>query len=142
MEKFSIVDTPIDPTALAASMGNESAGAFTSFEGWVRNRNEGRGVRALDYEAHRAIAEAEGRRILEEALQQFEIVDVVCQHRVGALQLGDCAVWVGVTSGHRGDAFAACRFVIDEVKERVPIWKKEHYDDGDSGWVNCVTRGS
>ena len=67
----------------------------------------------------------------------FPIEHALCIHRVGSLGLGDMAVWVGVSSAHRGEAFEACRFIIDEVKHRVPIWKKEHYRSGDSGWVNC-----
>ena len=139
MGDFSIVGDPIDPSALAKMMNDVAAGAFVSFEGWVRDNNEGREVVALDYEAHQGIAEKEGARILAEALDRFDVIDVTCQHRVGGLKLGDCAVWVGVVSGHRGDGFAACRFVVDEVKLRVPIWKKEHYREGDSDWVNCAT---
>ena len=74
---------------------------------------------------------------LDEARRKFAIVDAICIHRVGTLEIGDIAVWVGVTAAHRGAAFDACRYIIDEVKARVPIWKKEHYTGGDSGWVNC-----
>jgi molybdopterin synthase catalytic subunit len=81
----------------------------------------------------------EGERILAEARERFTAARVVCVHRVGVLQLGDIAVWVGVSAHHREAAFAACRYVIDEVKSRVPIWKKEFYSSGDSGWVNCET---
>jgi molybdopterin synthase catalytic subunit len=68
-------------------------------------------------------------------------VSAVCIHRVGSLRIGDLAVWVGVSAAHRGAAFDACRFVIDETKARVPVWKKEHYADGDTAWINCATRG-
>jgi molybdopterin synthase catalytic subunit len=101
---------------------------------------EGEAVRALEYEAHQLIAEKEGARIIAEATTRFAITAVHCEHRVGKLAVGDCAVWVGVAAAHRGAAFDACRYVIDETKARVPIWKKEHYASGATGWVNCATR--
>lgn len=112
-----------------------------TFEGWVRDHNDGRPVSALDYEAYAPLAEKEGERILAEAREKFPIIGAVCVHRVGALQLGDLAVWVGVTAAHRGAAFDACRYLIDETKARVPIWKKEHYADGAVAWINCASRG-
>ena len=136
---FQIVDQPIDVATLKAGLTRESAGACVCFEGWVRDNNDGQSVLALDYEAHAPLAEREGGRILEEAIERFGLEAARCQHRVGALALGDCAVWVGVSSGHRGESFQACRYIIDEVKARVPIWKKEHYASGKSGWVNCAT---
>ena len=99
-------------------------------------------MRSLDYEAFGALAEREGACILEEARTKFQIVNVACVHRVGSLQIGDLAVWVGVAAAHRGAAFDACRYVIDEAKARLPIWKKEHYVSGASEWINCATRGS
>jgi molybdopterin synthase catalytic subunit len=112
-----------------------------TFEGWVRDHNDGLPVLALDYEAYAPLAEKEGERILAEAREKFAIVGAVCIHRVGSLRIGDLAVWVGVSAAHRGAAFDACRFVIDETKARVPVWKKEHYADGDTAWINCATRG-
>ncbi len=117
------------------------AGAGVTFEGRVRNHNEGRAVQALDYEAYVELGVAEGERILAEARARFEVLGIVAVHRTGALALGDLAVWVGVAAAHRGAAFEACRYVIDEVKARVPIWKKEHYVEGASAWINCATRG-
>jgi molybdopterin synthase catalytic subunit len=84
------------------------------------------------------LAEKEGARIVEEALRKFAVAKALCVHRTGLLEIGGIAVWVGVEAGHRGAAFDACRFVIDEVKARVPIWKKEHYSDGRSEWVETV----
>ena len=139
MSHFSISAEPIDIAAMRASMGDISAGGFVCFEGWVRDNNEGRRVQRLAYEAFVPLAEKEGLRILDEAMRVFPVFDIRCVHRVGTLELGDLAVWVGVSAQHRGAAFDACRFVIDEVKSRVPIWKKEHYADGDSGWINCQT---
>ena len=94
-------------------------------------------VTRLEYEAFEALAVKEGERIVEEARQRFPILQAACVHRVGSLDIGELAVWVGVSAQHRDEAFAACRYIIDEVKHRVPIWKKEHYLNGDSGWVNC-----
>ena len=139
MPRFSIESTVLDPVALRAAMNDVRAGGFVSFEGWVRNSNEGREVLRLDYEAFTPLAEKEGERIIAEAMRVFPVFDIRAVHRIGALQLGDLAVWVGVSSRHRGAAFDACRLVIDEVKSRVPIWKKEHYAEGDSGWINCQT---
>ena len=136
---FEIVTVPINPRQLQSALEHESAGASVCFEGWVRDHNEGRRVMSLDYEAYAPVAEKEGQLILREASSRFELFAARCQHRSGALELGDCAVWVGVSSAHRGAAFDACRYIIDEVKSRVPIWKKEHYADGDSDWINCVT---
>lgn len=138
---FRISDTPLDPGALASTLTDECAGACVTFEGWVRNRNEGQPVRSLEYEAYALLADKEGARILAEARAKFSLLDAVCVHRVGHLQLGDLAVWVGVTAEHRGAAFDACRYLIDETKARVPIWKKEHYASGATAWINCATRG-
>ena len=137
MSAFSFSREPLDPAACAASLADPAAGGFASFEGWVRNENEGRPVHRLDYEAFVELAEKEGERIVAEAVTRFGVRGARCAHRLGELGLGELAVWVGVASGHRAEAFAACRYIIDEVKHRVPIWKKEHYADGDSGWVNC-----
>jgi molybdopterin synthase catalytic subunit len=79
----------------------------------------------------------EGERIVAEAIARFGAARAACVHRVGELAVGELAVWVGVSAPHRDEAFRACRYIIDEVKHRLPIWKKEHYLDGDSGWVNC-----
>jgi molybdopterin synthase catalytic subunit len=136
MIHFALSDRPIDDVQLRTRLENREGGALVVFEGRVRRQNEDRVVARLEYEAFAPLAEKEGNRILEETRQQFDILAVVCVHRTGTLELGDTAVWIGVVTRHRGAAFEACRHVIDEVKERVPIWKKEHYADGDSGWIN------
>jgi molybdopterin synthase catalytic subunit len=138
---FKISADPIDPAVQRSALNDVRAGACVSFEGWVRNRNDGRKVLALDYEAFRTLAEKEGARVLAEVCARWPVIDAICVHRVGALKLGDLAVWVGVTAVHRGAAFDACRQIIDEVKSRVPIWKKEHYAEGASEWINCATQG-
>jgi molybdopterin synthase catalytic subunit len=127
----------IDAEALKRSLANAGAGGFCSFEGWVRNLNDGRAVRRLEYEAYEPLVVSEGQRVLDEARRRFPFLEARCVHRTGLLEIGDLAVWVGVASEHRDEAFKACRYIIDELKVRLPIWKKEHYVDGDSGWVNC-----
>jgi molybdopterin synthase catalytic subunit len=138
---FKISTTPIDPVAQQGALGDPRAGACVIFEGWVRNRNEGQPVLSLEYEAYALLAETEGERILAEARGRFDLVGASGVHRVGLLQLGELAVWVGVTAEHRGSAFEACRYIIDEAKARLPIWKKEHYASGATAWINCATRG-
>ncbi len=136
MKRFALSDTPFDPDALRAALASAHAGAFASFEGWVRDHNEGRRVHGLRYEAHARLAEAEGEAILAEALERFAIVDARCVHRIGELAIGDMAVWVGVSAAHRDAAFDACRWIIDTVKARVPIWKHERYAEGSSAWLH------
>ena len=133
---FALSDAAIDAGALARALAHGCAGACVTFEGWVRNTNAGRAVHRLDYQAYGALAAKEGERILGESKKKFAILDARCVHRVGSLAIGDLAVWVGVSAAHRDAAFAACRFIIDEVKLRVPIWKNEHYADGESGWLH------
>ena len=111
-------------------------GGYASFEGWVRDHNDGRAVTGLHYEAYVAMAETEGERILDDACARFDILDARCVHRTGELAIGELAVWVGVSAAHRDAAFAACRFVIDEVKFRVPIWKRERYADASATWLH------
>lgn len=137
MSGFSFTQAPIDPGALAAAMALPQAGGFAAFEGRVRDHNEGRSVTGLEYEAFEPLALAEGARIVADAVRRHAALDGRCVHRLGALAIGDVAVWVGVAAAHRAEAFAACREIIDEIKHRLPIWKKEHYEDGASGWVNC-----
>lgn len=140
--RFSISADAIEPDRLKARLGADAAGACATFEGWVRNVNEGETVDALEYETHAAIALEEGETVMAEAAERFDIIEAVCVHRVGKLAIGDCAVWVGVSAGHRGPAFDACRYIIDEIKHRLPIWKKEHYAKGAAAWVNCATRAA
>jgi molybdopterin synthase catalytic subunit len=134
---FRFTKTPIDTAAGREALLDGAAGGYVSFEGWVRDHNEGLSVKRLEYEAFEALAVKEGERIVAEALARFPVKHALCLHRVGDLAIGEMAVWVGVSSEHRGEAFDACRHIIDAVKHRVPIWKKEHYVNGDSGWVNC-----
>jgi len=137
MARFEFSEHPLDPGALHATVEDRTCGGFASFEGWVRDFNDGRPVQRLEYEAYARLATKEGERIVAEAIERFGVTHARCVHRVGELALGELAVWIGVSAPHRAEAFAACRYIIDEVKHRVPIWKQEHYVDGDSGWVNC-----
>ena len=134
---FRFSEQPLDTAALQRELRDDTCGGFAAFEGWVRNHNEGHAVTRLEYEAFVELADKEGARIVAEARARFGVTRAACVHRIGALAIGDVAVWVGVSAAHRDEAFRACRFIIDEVKHRVPIWKKEHYVNGDSGWVNC-----
>ena len=129
---FFISPSPIE---VIAQQTSSEAGAVVIFEGVVRNHNEGRAVLSLEYEAMESLATKEGSRIIEEALEKFDVHSADCIHRVGHLQIGDIAVRVVVSASHRKDAFAACQYIIDEVKSRVPIWKKEHYENGSSAWI-------
>ncbi|MEM9237416.1 MAG: molybdenum cofactor biosynthesis protein MoaE [Verrucomicrobiota bacterium] len=132
-----MTSTPLDPAALRASVQDPAAGGFCAFEGWVRNHHQGRAVDHLEYEAYAPLAEKEGRRILDEAKEKFDITLATCAHRTGPLAISELAVVVCVSAHHRDAAFEACRYIIDEVKARVPIWKKEYFADGSSGWVRC-----
>jgi molybdopterin synthase catalytic subunit len=134
---FSISDVPIDADLLSKEFINSRAGAFVCFEGRVRNHNDGSVVVSLEYEVYEGLAVKEAGRIVEEAKEKFDILDVAGIHRQGHLEIGDIAVWIGVIAEHRGPAFSACRYVIDEIKHRLPVWKKEHYKDKEARWVSC-----
>ncbi|UXI69632.1 molybdenum cofactor biosynthesis protein MoaE [Tahibacter amnicola] len=136
MSDFALQDSAVDSAAWSQRLASRTAGACVTFEGWVRDHNDGRAVQRLSYQAYAPLALAEGEAILADARRRFAIEQAYCVHRVGDLAIGDLAVWVGVSAGHRGPAFEACRFIIDEIKLRVPIWKNEFYADGESGWLH------
>ncbi len=138
---FSIAAEPIDLSSLSMAMEDPACGAAVWFEGRVRNHNEGRAVLRLEYEVYTPIAISEGLRIIEEARQRWAVRRAVAVHREGLLALGEVAVVVGVASAHRDEAFQAARYLIDEAKARLPIWKREHYVDGEATWVNCQRCG-
>jgi molybdopterin synthase catalytic subunit len=135
---FSISEVPIDTIALRKQLLSASSGAFVSFEGWVRNHHAGQTVTSLSYRAHPTLAAIQGARVIREAMTRFAINGVICVHRIGHLQLNELAVWVGVCAGHRDPAFAASRFVIDEIKIQVPIWKHEHYVENLPQWLHPI----
>lgn len=135
---FRLTEQPINPSACVDALANARAGALVSFEGWVRDHNDGRPVDALSYEAFGPMAVAEGEKLLDLARQRFSILDAHVVHRIGSTEIGDRAVWVGVTAEHRQEAFLAARWIMDELKRQLPIWKKESYaDGGESEWVNA-----
>jgi molybdopterin synthase catalytic subunit len=134
---FTITEKLIDVRILGQRMENPAGGAVVTFEGRVRNHNEGLSVQGLDYQSYVPLAEVEGEKILAEARARFDLLECQCVHRIGSLNIEEVAVWVGVISAHRGDAFDAARYIIDEAKSRVPIWKRENLDSGQSYWVAC-----
>jgi len=134
---FQISAFPLTTEAFKEELQDSSCGGFVSFEGWVRDFNENKVVTHLEYQAYPELAKKEALKILGEAKTKFGIKNAKCVHRVGDLSIGEIAVWVGVIGVHRGEAFKACEYIIDELKVRVPIWKKEHYQNGNSGWVEC-----
>jgi molybdopterin synthase catalytic subunit len=136
MPAFRLLDEPL-PSEPPFDI-SVAAGAVVSFDGRVRDHNEGRAVRKLAYSAYPALALSEGDRIVAEAITRFTLNAAACCHRLGDLALGDVAVRVWAVATHREEAFAGCRYIIDEVKSRVPIWKKETYVDGASEWVTCT----
>lgn len=131
---FELTDSPIQISHLKI---DPRAGAVVSFEGRVRIWNEGREVKGLEYESYPELALHTGLEIIKEAHHRFEIMGAFAIHRTGQLTIGEVAVLVSVSSEHRLEAFQAAEFIIDQIKHRVPIWKKETYTDGTSEWVLC-----
>ena len=136
MTRFDLSESAIDPVIEKRRIDHAGAGACVTFEGWVRNHNDGRSVHQLDYQAYAPLALSEGEAILGDAMGRFELRAASAIHRTGSLKIGDMAVWVGVSADHRDAAYDASRWIIDEIKRRVPIWKNEHYADGESGWLH------
>ena len=134
---FKITNNSLEHFNYREHFSNPTVGGVVTFEGRVRNHNENKDVRSLEYEVYPELAQSEGEKIVKEALEKFDITNAFCVHREGHLQIGDMAVWVIATAAHREDAFKACQYVIDEVKSRVPIWKKEHYVNEPAIWVRC-----
>jgi len=138
MSRFELSSAAVDLASQREHLRHAASGGYCAFEGWVRNSNEGREVDGLSYEAYAELAVAEGERIVAEAIERYGVTDARCVHRTGDLKIGDMAVWVGASAPHRDEAFRACRYIIDEIKHRLPIWKKEHYLTGESDWVACT----
>jgi molybdopterin synthase catalytic subunit len=129
-----LTNQPIDPNALVASVMRRSDGAYVLFEGVVRNHHEGKAVESIFYDAYRPMAEKEIETIVGEVQAQFPDVALAVVHRLGHLVVGDASIAIVAASPHRAESFAACRLVIDRIKETVPIWKKERGPDGEE-WV-------
>ena len=137
--RTTLVDVRIDVAALIAEVGDRSCGAVTVFLGCVREMNEGRAVTGIEYSAYRAMAERELAAIAAEASAKYGVSRLVIEHRLGLLELGDVSVAIVAAHPHRAPALDANRYVIEELKRRVPIWKLEHYVDGTRNWVASAT---
>ena len=137
MSRSGIVTVPIDIAAIVSEVQAPVNGAIATFLGTVRNRSHSRSVLSLEYSAYTAMANSEMEAIVREATALSPGVEIVAVHRVGELAVGDVCVLIAAAHPHRGPAFDACRYVIEEIKKRVPIWKRERYADGSSEWVNA-----
>ncbi len=133
----AIRETPLDPAEVLAAVSDPVAGGVNLFLGAVRDHDHGRGVVRLDYSAHPS-AEQVLAEVAAEVAAEFDTVAVAAVHRVGSLSVGDLAVVVAVSAGHRQVAYAASRALIDRLKERVPVWKNQLFDDGTEEWVNSA----
>lgn len=133
----AIIDAPIDVARIVERVSSSANGATVLFLGTVREVNDGRDVTGIEYTAYRSMAERELAAIVEEAAALADGNDVAVEHRLGKLAVGDCSVAVAVAHPHRDRAFEAARYVIEELKERVPIWKCEQYVDGTREWVRA-----
>jgi molybdopterin synthase catalytic subunit/molybdopterin converting factor small subunit len=135
---FRLVEGAPDLTAVIADVEDERAGAIATFQGTVRRQSRGREVIALEYEAYGGMAEKVMAEIADGVKSRYDLCEVAISHRVGRCEVGDVSVTIAVSAPHRQDALSACRNVIDELKERVPLWKKELYEGGEE-WIG---RGS
>ncbi len=131
-----LTESPIRLDPLIDQVRSPDRGGIAIFLGLVRDHHQGKGVLGLDYSAYGPMAEAETQKIIGEAEGGGQRARVVVQHRIGALTIGDVAVAVVAASAHRAEAFDACRYVIEELKKRVPVWKKEMFVDGTVEWVD------
>jgi molybdopterin synthase catalytic subunit len=136
---IDIRDTELSVDEVRAAVADPAAGGIVLFLGAVRDNDEDRGVTGLGYSAHPS-AEAELRRVTEEIVAKYsdDVIGVAAVHRVGELAVGDLAVVVGVSCGHRAEAFEACHALIDELKASVPVWKHQRFTDGSTEWVGSA----
>lgn len=137
-----IVDRPIDPASVLAAVGDDADGASLLFLGTVRNHNEGRPVHGLHYEVYREMAESVLAEIAEEAAAITGSSRIAVFHRTGELDIGDVSVAIAVSTPHRAEAFDAARYMIEEIKSRLPVWKRERYADGDAEWLPGEVAGT
>ena len=136
--RFRLTPDPLDPVAVTSAVAAPDCGAITSFVGVVRNRNAGRRVLWIDYEAYEGLAEKTFTRISDEAAARWPGVNLAIHHRTGRLAIGDASVVIAAASAHRIDAFAACRYAIERVKQIAPVWKHEHFEGGEV-WIEGAT---
>lgn len=137
--RSAIVDHVLDPAALLAEVASTGSGASTLFVGTVRRVNDGREVTGIDYSAYREMAEKEMTAIVAEAVARFGTEHIVVEHRLGTLTLGEASIVIAVSHARRAPAMDAQRYLIEEIKQRVPIWKREHYADGAREWVGAAS---
>jgi molybdopterin synthase catalytic subunit len=135
----AIVDAPIDVTAIVERVSRVANGATVIFLGTVRDVNDGRGVLGIEYTAYRSMAERELAAIVAEAAALADSNDLAVEHRLGELALGECSVAIAAAHPHRERAFEVARYIIEQIKKRVPIWKREQYVDGSREWVRATT---
>lgn len=132
--RYDVVTSPIDPRELEAAVSHPGAGAIVTFTGIVRDNSRGQPVTHLEYEAYAEMAVPQMRKIGEEIKERWPEARVAMAHRTGHLEIGEASVVIAVACPHRNEAFEACRWGIDRLKESVPIWKKEHANDG-TFWI-------
>ena len=136
--QVAVTPEPLDCNALVAMVDANGDGAVVTFAGLVRDHNEGRQVQFLEYEAYEPLAIRALQRIVDEARELWPGARVAVHHRLGRLEIGEASIVIAAASAHRADAFAACRYTIERVKQIVPIWKREHFDGGDV-WLEGAT---
>lgn len=134
----AIVETPIDPADVLDRVGSDGDGAVALFLGVVRDHDAGRSVRGMRYDAYREMAEEVLAAVAAEAAERAGSDRVAVEHRIGELAVGEVSVAIAVSTPHRAEAFAASRYVIEEIKRRLPVWKQEHYVEGTSRWKDGV----
>lgn len=140
--RAALVDRAIDAAALLAEVADHATGATLLFLGTVREVNDGRAVTGMEYSAYRGMAERELADIAREAAETFGSDRIAIEHRLGTLELGEASVAIAVAHSHRGQAYDASRYVIEQLKKRVPIWKLEHYVDGTREWVGATSEAN
>jgi len=136
--RFRVTSDPLDVSAVSAIVSSADCGAVATFVGLVRNENGGRRVLWLDYEAYEPLAVKAFARIDEEAGERWPSIGLAIHHRVGRLEIGDASVIIAATSPHRAEAFAACRYAIERIKQIAPVWKHEHFEGGET-WIEGAT---
>jgi len=132
---IEIVKHPIDREAVVRFVSNPASGSLVTFDGRVRDHARGKGVTSILYEAYEGMACVQMAKIRQQALERWPISEVAVVHRIGHMEIGETSIFIAVSSAHRKEGFEACRFIIDTIKTKVPIWKKEFYVDGDV-WVD------
>jgi molybdopterin synthase catalytic subunit len=142
MTRTAIVTAAIDVQAMLAEVASDSHGATSLFLGTVRDVNDGRAVTGMEYTAYDAMASREMAKIAAEAVERFGDISLVIEHRTGELALGDVSVAIAASHRHRRAALDATRFAIEELKKRVPVWKREHYTDGTREWIDPTLKAS